>query len=639
LNSRANNPVRGGVLFWAWIGAGLILSSCGGGERGGNNGAPASRIEISPDPVNLTPGEKVQFTAVVRTSSGGIVEDAPLSWESDDPSIVTVDANGLATGMKLGVAGIAVSSMNQSEKATVGVVGPGPGGAGFALSGKALYQDRLFGEGGFTGETPSKPIRNAVINVIAIDGFTPLASGVTDANGEYAFSNLKNDMRRGGIYLQIVAKTDPGNPARVEIRNNLTDRETLALISSPLDDSSNAPLAGIETTATVASGIGGAFNILDVFSSAVELIRQSGPCPSPAGQAPCIPRPLVGYWEPRSAEGTFFDDREDAIFILGGGSPDGDADEYDDAVLAHEYGHFVMRHFSHDDSPGGEHRITDNTQDLRLSYSEGWGNFFSSALRDSPLYVDTSAGSTFSFNIENYTSENFPVPGSLSAKTVYDTNEAAVAGVLWDIYDPSSGLDLLDEPHDRLASGFNPIWQTLLQIQSTGPSSLPATMESFRIRFDALFPASSDLLQAILQERKMELFADATEGDEPKLAAGGTQHHTLYNNGGDPIGDEDIIPFDVKRNQSYTVETLNLTNAADTFLTIKDGTATLFENDNRAAVRSCAVACPLNDQITLSSLVSFLWTGPDRTLTAHVQRAPNAPASAGKLGAYDIHLK
>lgn len=628
--------MRHGILFWASIGLGLIFSSCGGGGGGGDGSA--SRIEISPDPVNLIPGEKVQFTAVVRTASGGIVEGAALSWESDDPSIVTVNAGGVATGIKLGVAGIIVSSMNQSERAAVGVVSPVPGGAGFGLSGRALYQDKIFGEGGFTGETPSKPIRNAIVNVIAIDGFTPLASGTTDANGEYAFTGLKNDARRGGIYLQIVAKTAAGSPVRVEIRNNLTDRAAFALISSPLDDSSNNSLAGIETTAT-ASGIGGAFNIFDLFSSAGELIRQSGPCPSSTGPIPCNPPPLVGYWEPRSARGTFFDDQEDAIFILGGGSPDGDADEYDDAVIAHEYGHFAMHHFSHDDSPGGEHRITDNAQDLRLSYSEGWGNFFSSAVRNSPLYVDTAGGSTFSFNIENYTSPNFPVDGSLSAKTVYDTNEVAVAGVLWDIYDASGALGLLDEAHDQLALGFNPIWQTLLQIQSPGPSPLPATMESFQAQFNILFPASSDSLRAILLERKMELFADMAEGTEAKLAVGETQHHTLYINGADPAGDEDIIPFDVKRNQSYILETLNLTNGADTLLTIKNGTTILFENDNRAAVQSCAVACPRNDQTTLSSLITFSWTGPDQTLTAHVARAPNAPASAGKLGAYDLRLK
>lgn len=624
-------------LFWISIGAGLALSACG--ENGGGTFS-FKPIEISPSLVNLVPGEQVQFTAAKR--GGPIIGTSPLSWRSTDPSIVTIDSNGLATGVKIGVAGITASNGSQSGTATVGVVGPDPGGADFDLSGKAFYEDKLFDAAGFTGETEPKPIRNAVVNVIAIDGFVPIGSGATDEEGALSFFGLKNDTRRSGVYLQIQSRTAEDHPTQVRILNNLSDRALLALISSPIDDGGGGPFTGLETTATSDSGIGGAFNILDVLSSASELIQRSGPCPSPTGE--CLPPLSTAYWEPDSSDGTYYDDRLDAIFILGERS---DSDEYDDAVVAHEYGHFAMRHFSDDDSLGGEHRISDNAQDIRLSWSEGWGNFFSSAVRNSPLYVDTAGGATFSFEMEGYTSPNFPLPfphpGSLSARTVYTTSEVAIAGVLWDIYDPAAAVSDLAEGHDRLDLGFGPIWQTVLQMKGA-----PATMETFWIQFSIINAPFSNDFQAITLERKMELFPDAAEGGETQLSAGENsgQRHTLYLNSVDPVGDEDIVPFDVESGRSYTIETLNLTNGADTLLTIKEGNLVLFENDNfdGAHYRNCTIVfsqstCPPNDQKALSSSVTFSWTGPSATLNAHVKRAPNAPASAGRLGSYEIRMR
>jgi hypothetical protein len=636
------------IRLWAWVGLGLILAACGGKD---SNTPAASQVQISPNRANLVPGETLQFTAAVKSPSGGIIENAAFSWESSDPSIVTVDSNGLAMGVKLGIANVVVSTANKKESALVGVVSPNTGTL-FDLSGKALYEDKPFDVKGFTGGIEPTAIRNAAVNIIAIDGFVQLASGSTDNKGEFSFTGVPNNVRRGGFYLQVLAKTADGNPTQVEIRNNATDRSILAHISSALDDSTTATFAGIETAATASSGIGGAFNILDTLSQASELIQKSGPCPSLDGR--CIPPLLTAYWEPGSADGTHYDDQLDAIFILGGGTADKDADEYDDSVIAHEYGHFAVRHFSRDDSPGGQHRINENGQDIRLAWSEGWGDFFSSAVRQSPLYVDTANGSTFSFDIESYTSPNFPIAGSLSAKTIYTTNEIAIAGVLWDVLDPIAGPLDLDEQHDQLALGFNPIWQTLLQFQKTEGAALPATMESFQILFNIIDPASSNALTAILEERKMELFPDSADSsggvevelkpNEPDLD--NTQHHTLYVSGPNPVGDEDMIPFSVQPNKTYTIETLNLTNGADTLLILKDGTSVLFENDNRnkASYQNCAVSssgsssCPLNDKTALSSSISFTWTGPPSTLNAHVQHAPKAPPSAGRLGVYDIKL-
>ncbi|MDC4226589.1 MAG: hypothetical protein MPW15_20645 [Candidatus Manganitrophus sp.] len=413
------------------------------------------------------------------------------------------------------------------------------------------------------------------------------------------------------------------------------------------------PFSNLQVTATVDSGVGGLFNILDTFSMASEWIQQSGGACTNSPN-PCIPPLLTAYWEPGTAEGTFYDDELDAIYILGGGDSEGDHDEYDDSVIAHEYGHFAARHFSIDDSPGGAHFITDHTQDIRLAWSEGWANFFSGAVRNNPVYVDTSTGGSFSFSIENYSAA--PTPSSLDSSAVYTTSEIAITGVLWDVFDDSATLvPPITETHDQIALGFEPIWQTLLQFTD----AVPATMEAFWLQFESSYPGSAASLQSIMVERKMELFADASEtsGQTPEATAltenGAAQEHTLYQTSpAAAAGDEDVIPFSVTAGGKYTLETVNLTNGADTYLFITDSPNSStplpgLQNDNRSGRnhQNCGAnpftgnsTCPDNDQTTLSSSIN--WTASNTTtLYAHVQRSPNAPPSAGILGSYDIRLK
>lgn len=633
----------------------FLLSACGGGGGGSGSGT-ATQIVITPEQGNLIVGQTISFTAVALTSSGKEVDNVSFSWQSLDPTVAGIDSNGVATGNEIGVAIIAVTGTYKSGNFTrtvggsamVGVVSPNSGQSNLTFSGTVQYEDRPYDMEGFTGNTEFLPVRGTVVNLVAIDGFATIATGETDNNGDFSFSGIDNSGRRAGIYIEVVSKTEPNNPTKIEIRNNTTDDALLSLISSGFDDSNGTTFTNLEVTATVDSGIGGLFNILDVFAMSSELIQQEGGLCKPPATDACVPPLLVAYWEPGSSEGSFYDDQLDAIFILGGGDADGDHDEYDDSVIAHEYGHFAVLHFSIDDSPGGSHFITDNKQDIRLSWSEGWGNFFSSAVRNNPIYVDTSTGGSFSFNLEDYSSA--PAPSTLNSVAIYTTSEIAVTGVLWDIFDPAGSI--ISDTDDQLALGFEPIWQTLLQFTD----ALPATMETFWLQFESSYPGSAAGLQSIMVERKMELFADASEmsGQTPETALtenGAAQEHTLYQTSpAAAADDEDVIPFSVTVGGRYTLETVNLTNGADTYLFITDSpnsSTRLAENDNRSGRnhQNCGAnpftgnsTCPNNDQTTLSSSIS--WTASNTTtLYAHVQRSPNAPPSAGVLGSYDIQLK
>lgn len=119
------------------------------------------------------------------------------------------------------------------------------------------------------------------------------------------------------------------------------------------------------------------------------------------------------------------------IYVLGDASSD--SDEFDASVIAHEFGHYYEDALSRSDSLGGPHYL--NTRhDLRLAFSEGWGNAFQSMVLDSPWYRDTFThvqvgDSSFAFNIETNT----------SPYTAVVTNgwfaEASVQEFLWDAYD------------------------------------------------------------------------------------------------------------------------------------------------------------------------------------------------------------
>jgi len=136
--------------------------------------------------------------------------------------------------------------------------------------------------------------------------------------------------------------------------------------------------------------------------------------------------------------------------VVGG---NGDTDEFDQFVLAHEFGHYVENNFSRADSIGGDHSLGEKL-DLRVAMSEGWGNAFAAMVLNDPQYRDSIfVGGGFAetdFNIES---------GSDSQPGWY--SETSVQQVLWDLF------DTVNESGDTLGLGFGPIFQALTGGQKT----------------------------------------------------------------------------------------------------------------------------------------------------------------------------
>lgn len=141
--------------------------------------------------------------------------------------------------------------------------------------------------------------------------------------------------------------------------------------------------------------------------------------------------------------------QQSGIYILGnfeGGL--GDTDEFDQHVVAHEFGHYIEDRFSRSDSIGGQHGGADRL-DLRVAFGEGWGNSYSGMTLLDPAYRDSQQGVTdeFGFNLET---------DSQTAEGWF--SELSVGEILWDIFDGAN------EPGDTVALGFGPIFSVM-----TGP--------------------------------------------------------------------------------------------------------------------------------------------------------------------------
>jgi len=79
-------------------------------------------VEIEPLARPIVAGSAERLMAVARTVNGEPRSDAAIKWTSDKPSIATVDAAGLVTGVSPGSATIKASSDEASGKITVQVV-------------------------------------------------------------------------------------------------------------------------------------------------------------------------------------------------------------------------------------------------------------------------------------------------------------------------------------------------------------------------------------------------------------------------------------------------------------------------------------------------------------------------------------
>lgn len=336
----------------------------------------------------------------------------------------------------------------------------------------AEFNVRQISGAGFGAEVTGGPIAYAEVQVLN-QSQNIIQCAQTGANGEISFTVPKN---LTGLTLRVNSRAD-NNFLKTSILNNPTEDLFYSLAINFNSGSANS--LTLPTLTASAGATGGAFNILANVLRANEALRFFSPSFTVA------PKSIV-YWTKgfnpyvytggSSNDGvSFYILGSGRLYILGGINGDVDSsdhDHFDDAIISHEYGHFIEDAFSKTDSPGGIHN-GNNIIDARLAWGEGWANFFSSAVRANKMYRDcygTSNGTTgcfLNYNIDtNQPSIDVPINSGEG-----NFREFAITRALWDSVDPirniasgptSGNNDPLDlqNGQDTVTQSFGNFWGT-----------------------------------------------------------------------------------------------------------------------------------------------------------------------------------
>lgn len=239
----------------------------------------------------------------------------------------------------------------------------------------------------------------------------------------------------------------------------------------------------------------------------------------------------VQYEPDYGQDGSFYDPYWDEITIEDAGGDDA----YDHDVILHEYGHYLADNYSCDTSPGGDHNVSKHYS-RELAYSEGWANYFSSAVRGSSWYRDW-----------NFDTDGWGVAVNWEPWTILgNTNEGAVCASLWDIHDPAN------EPHDRLEAGGDEIWDVFdnrMEYQYPFVWYFDCTIDMFYYQWDyAGHGADSDVAAIFGQYAISPTGQTATTVYDPPAGSAADRsdgaHPATLDSTDDPVLFEDQVPWE-----------------------------------------------------------------------------------------------
>ena len=431
-----------------------------------------------------------------------------------------------------------------------------PSWADWTATGRFNYTDRLYDLTGFAGTTV-RPVREADVIVMDIGSGATLASGATDANGDFSIAVTDASTRTVGVFA--LASATQTATLNFSVVDNLAANAVHSYNDATTNVANHDPAADVNFgTMTMPLSVGPiastdwssqVFNMFDMSVLVADWIASVDGA-----------RPAVGYttrWNPNNGFGGSFYNGGTNILTIS------DDDGYDDPNIIHEIGHYVEDEFGFSSNTGGAHFIGDDDQDPRLAWSEGFATLVSNATlglggRPRPdIYSDRNSFGTFGgFAYE--------------LETVVDgggTNEQAVNAALHDLVDSAATLDNSVASDDDPLSGLDAsIWAVIEQMRVQQPAA--TQMEDFwDIWFNLALGNLSDM-QAVFMAHSIDFVVDGQEpNDTPATATalgvgGGFQENTFYRSGvGATSGDEDWFRFSATAGTYYRVEVNGIPNS------------------------------------------------------------------------------
>lgn len=536
----------------------LVLAACGGGSNSNNSGGNHAPV------ANAGADQNVLELSTVQLAGSGTDSDRDTltySWLQTAGTPVTL-ANAAAASASFTAPNVAagapetltfqltVSDGTASASDTVDVTVSEPSPV-VTVSGTASYEFPEHAPDSCAGldyDNPAlRPIRGATVQLIDAGSNAVLGSTVSDDSGGYSFANIDAGTT---VRLRVRAelkKTTGTSRWDVEVRDNyddsaspppLTSRPLYVVQSPDFDTGTSSTLVRNLTATTGWDATSGSytgdraaapFAILDTIYSVIRFVEAS----DPAANFPA----LDAFWSVNDTAATsgsidlgqlgasFFSSDPDgdgtdnpSLFIVGDASDD--VDEFDDHVVAHEWGHYFEYSFSRSDSIGGSHTVGD-VLDPRLAFGEGWATAFAAMALGDPLYCDTGVpGTAAGFGIGAET-------GSWTPQGWYD--EIAVVRFIYDLFDNN------DEGGDPGSLGFGPIFAAM-----TGPEKTTQAFTSLFTFASGLRASLNSGDQQFLDSQLARIFTTAAGLDiwatNEQNDAGGQDVLPLYTDytAGDP---------------------------------------------------------------------------------------------------------
>lgn len=442
---------------------------------------------VRPELVNVSPLEGRSGDSIrIRTMNAG---DESTVFIGDQPLTARFLAPGIAIQvvdipvMEPGFAELRVRSVDGLESDPVSIlVLPNDATSFREVHGRAFYEKVDVGSEGLNLARPVMvPIRYARVEILNYQ--TGLLVSIAETNEKGSF---RAAVPEGQDYtLRVLSQL---RSSEVLVADN-TNGGSVFSVGVNVDNKQIPVLFARDSTRT-----SGAFNILEV-------VRQGNAYVGAVDPGLELPH-LTIFWSPNNKNqngnpfsgeigGTFFNVSDSTAFILGDRTTD--SDEFDDAVILHEYAHLLAARFSTDDSPGGAHVLGD-VLDPRVAWSEGWANFFSAAVRNDPVYRDSVGleGSTvlkYDLEINSLTGDQ---PGYWS--------EFSVHSILWDLFDGA------DDTGDFFQVPFTTIWSAFRSLVLDNFVYLPTFLD----RLAVLAPEATSSLEQVVRLRAID-FSSAND--------------------------------------------------------------------------------------------------------------------------------
>lgn len=380
-----------------------------------------------------------------------------------------------------------------------GCGGGSDGGAPILVSGVVTFDfvPTSVSSGLVYASTSKKPARGIVIEAINTADLSLATSTVTDDSGHYVLVLPRNS----NVKVRAKAQMLKSGVLDFQIVDNTSSKALYVMDSAGFNTGSS----NLTKNLNAASGWGGTsytttrtaapFAILDTVFKCVSKVTTADPTAT-------FP-PLQINWSISNINtsgsltagqigGPHYSPSENAIYLLGWA--DNDTDEYDDHVIAHEWGHYFEANFSRSDSLGGRHGYGDKL-DPRVAFSEGLGDAFSGIATDNKDYIDTYGIRQGRVGVHLDLED-----GNGDDKSIGWFSEDSVWYILYALYKNT---------------GFTPIYNVLVSDQKTANSF--STIYSFSAFLKSRYPAYKAPLNSLLASKNISANAidqwDSTQSE------------------------------------------------------------------------------------------------------------------------------